>query len=838
VGIRLTLVTGPAGFGKTTVLAQAYREVIARGGWAIWLGCHENDADPAHFLDSLCAAAALAGVNQDHALFTPADLAERIAAFRGSVCLMLDDFERIIGSAAEPLVERLITLLPSDTHVILGSRMTPRSWFLARELRGEAATIDPKALRLTGTELQSLLHERFAADDVSRIEQLTEGWPVAVQLTRLRSRDSTALRDLLVALERGGFGLFDYLAERVLESLSLEQREFLRDTSILPFVNPRAINALTLRDDGYALLAGIMHLQPIITVTADSELTIRLHPLFRQFMRDQLARTGQTREAELHRRAARFFSERGRILEALQHALDADDVTLAVEIFDAAGAEMLLFTLGPRKVRQILTLMPERARERSIRWYFTELITGTLDGRAAFCFQLLDSFKKDLPHATPSYVATDDIPTWLKFADALADLWTGLLRDLYAPSPTPLLELATRAASHVRRGLKGSDCYLAMVRAFEALINARHGQLSNAHVALNEYRDLCVRSGTAANMPSIDPQRCMLAFLAGDFDESLRLMPKATARRLDKFDDPEELLLFMTRSLLGVINYERGAFQEALEATDSVPLNPERTLAEILALCIRTKVLCHEALGSPTRADTELQNAFVDARRQNASRLLMYLTALKTEIHSRRGLKTTPQPDLIAFLEQELAYPEPSWIMLDQAARALQDRKSLEQLSTLAEAQGRRHLQATALIMLAACEGQDTETAAMHLRAALEITSQNGATQPYVDLAPNITGLLVRLGAEPAPPQVALHRRLVLRALESRQDTAPTLWESLSDRERDILLALAAQPTTKAVARALGLSPETVKHHLKRIFAKLGVHSRSEALEKLSSLVG
>jgi LuxR family maltose regulon positive regulatory protein len=138
-----------------------------------------------------------------------------------------------------------------------------------------------------------------------------------VQLARLRSRDVGASHELLRALQQGAHGLFEYLAERVVESLSHAQRDFLRDTSILPFVNPLAANAVMQRDDGYALLASVIHLQPIVTVTGDAVLTVRLHPLFRQYMRDQLARSGRERECELHRRAAEFLASTGRIPEAV-----------------------------------------------------------------------------------------------------------------------------------------------------------------------------------------------------------------------------------------------------------------------------------------------------------------------------------------------------------------------------------------------------------------------------------------------------------------------------------------------------------------------------------------
>jgi LuxR family transcriptional regulator, maltose regulon positive regulatory protein len=161
--------------------------------------------------------------------------------------------------------------------------------------------------------------------------------------------------------------------------------------------------------------------------------------------------------------------------------------------------------------------------------------------------------------------------------------------------------------------------------------------------------------------------------------------------------------------------------------------------------------------------------------------------------------------------------------------------KISERLVDIARTQGRGHLEAVGLVLLARAQfaSRDEQSAAATLRAALTITSGNRATQPYVDLAPDLGTLLVRVSMERGSPQLAAHRRSVLRAIESRTSLQPSVWNTLSERERDILSALAAHNTTKAVARELGLSPETVKHHLKRIFTKLGVHSREEALERV-----
>lgn len=851
---RITLVRGPAGFGKTTLLAQAYRQVVARGQKAVWLDCSELDADPGHCLDSLYAAALSIGMDGSDLEFTIADFAKRLARIDAAAYLFLDEFERLAATPVEEMIERLAAALPGGAHLIIASRQAPRTWFLRRELRGLATTIEALDLRLTGTELQTLLSERFDAREVEQIEHLTEGWPMAVQLARLRSRDTVALRELLGTLERGGLGLFEYLAERVVESLSEEQQRFLRDTSILAFVNPLAANALMERDDGYALLSSVMHLQPIVTVTGDSELTIRLHPLFRQFMRDQLAKSGQQRERELQQRAARFFAARGRTSEAVQHALEASDNALAAELLKRAGGEELIFTIGPRKVEAILAALPAGTVELSIRLRFMELLMVAVEGRTAVVEVLAQRFIAALDADLASATRTVPSLQWAHYARGMTAIVLAFLQDLHAGCSPGAVAQALEMDWYCRRHFATEERHLGIVLAFEILLFARCGNAADARRCLEDYHALCERNRFAPNLPSINPQRGMLEFLGGDFDKAQLLFERCAELRLDHFAEPEVLLAQLSKALLGMVLYERGRLDDALLLIEGLRTDLDASLSEIVTLSYRTRVLSAERLRGRDIADALLDEAFLQARKRDATRLLVYLRALRLELLHRRDRQRADGADDLAairtFLDVELARPDPSWLFLDQCSRAVipllialhrdEEAASLAQRTRdVAQAQGRRHLEATSLILLARAQAQGDRTRAIEtLRAALAFTSETGTVQPYVDLAPQLGQLMVAALAVRTAPSIADHVRTVLRVLDGDPAAESDAWRSLSERERDILLVLAAHASTKAAARALGLAPETVKHHLKRIYGKLGVHTREEALAQIARLSG
>lgn len=210
----------------------------------------------------------------------------------------------------------------------------------------------------------------------------------------------------------------------------------------------------------------------------------------------------------------------------------------------------------------------------------------------------------------------------------------------------------------------------------------------------------------------------------------------------------------------------------------------------------------------------------------------------------------TSMDPLVCVLEQEMARADASWVVTTLLGRAVIPalalsgrhdlaRRLAEGLIGRAELCGHRLFQAVAQILLAYARDAagDAGGARAQLGAALHSTCTMRVVRPYIDIWAAKANLhLVRSIAEQTSADLIEHIRSLLRVLDATLPQSLDGWSSLSERERDVLSALSAHATTKAVAKTLGLSPETVKHHLKRIFAKLGVHSRTEALERLAHL--
>jgi ATP/maltotriose-dependent transcriptional regulator MalT len=846
--LHCTLVVGPAGFGKTTLLAQAYRALTGDAQAVIWLECNEHDADPSHFLASLYDAADAAGANTTDPEFNTSDIARRAGDLAQNIYFCIDALEHIIATDSEPLLERLLACLPKSTRVLLGSRRQPNSWFLERELQGLAATIEANELRLTRPELGELLTERFTPEQILLVSALTEGWPVAAQLTRLRARDIPSVGEMLERLAHEGLGLFEYLAHKVLEGLSPEQRELLRATSILSSIRPALANALLQRDDGYALLSGVLRLAPIVSVTSDPELTLRVHPLLRQYMRGELARMGQEQVQILHCRAARALAASGQILEAVQHALEADDLSLAVEVFDQAGGEEMIFTLGPRQVAMVIGTLPPAARPLSLRLQFTDFLLALVEGHARLAADFRTRLLQNLTLSNAP--AHGPIALWKQFAADYANATIELLADLNEGVSPGVLErcAAVERLSHLN--FARNEAYLGLILALEVLIFCRHTNASEARRALNDYIALCERNHFAPHLPSVNPQRGMLAFLEGDFDAALNFLARPQSKRIDRFAEPEPLLAQLSKCLVTRIEYERNEPEQAFSLIDSTVIDPDRTLPESWALSCCLRALCLEALNRPAEADHILEQEQRQARRRDARRLSLIIDAQRLELSLRRSQPQLGQLDTLEqALQREAARVEASWLFVLVLGRAVipalvatgehaRSRPLAESLVTRAQACGNQLLIATGRILSAqaAHAAGDITRAHEHLTEALNITGPMRAVRPYMDCWPKVTAPLLQIIAQQISVQTGEHIRQILRLLDATVPGTLPGWSELSERERDVLSALSAHTTTKAVAKQLGLSPETVKHHLKRIFAKLDVHSRTEALQWLARL--
>ncbi|RBK17292.1 helix-turn-helix transcriptional regulator, partial [Xanthomonas oryzae pv. oryzae] len=329
----LTLLLAPAGFGKTTLLAQWHAQLSAREPGAVaWLSLDEEDADAARFLGHLALALQSAGA--DHALCAavlhtrdqnPRETAMLlIRALRTAprrISVIVDDYDRLGSSLVDDVVLRLIEHSGGRLHLLLATRRVPNLPLARLDLQAQLSRIGSAHLALDDVEAQALLGPHVPASVVDELRRYTEGWPVALQHARLwLEGDAQRQQEVAARFSGRSAQIAAYLAEQVVDDLDADTRDLLLRTSPLERINATLADAVRQRDDSGRLLARLEHFHGLLVPLDGEREWFRYHPLFADFLQQLLDREHPGQSVQLHQRAARWFGEHQRLAEAVRHA--------------------------------------------------------------------------------------------------------------------------------------------------------------------------------------------------------------------------------------------------------------------------------------------------------------------------------------------------------------------------------------------------------------------------------------------------------------------------------------------------------------------------------------
>jgi len=357
LGHRLTLISAPAGFGKTTLLgawAQSLQQPVS------WLSLDEADDEPYRFLTYFVAALqktddTVGQVMQD--LWEapgrlPIDrlmigLINSIAAVPTPIVLILDDYQAI----GQPEIHQVVTFLldhcPPQMHLVIASREDPPLPLSQLRARGQIMEIRERDLRFTTQEsvvfLNQVMGLRLTADEVSTLETRTEGWIAGLQLAALSMRDRADTEGFVRSLTGTHRHILDYLTDEVLGRQPEQVRAFLLHTSILDRLTGPLCNALTGEENGQEILE-LLDSANLFLIPLDEERRwYRYHPLFRDLLRYYLKEEVPTQSVVvLHRRACAWLAQHDLKAEALPHAITGQDLDCAADLIEAIAAGPIL----------------------------------------------------------------------------------------------------------------------------------------------------------------------------------------------------------------------------------------------------------------------------------------------------------------------------------------------------------------------------------------------------------------------------------------------------------------------------------------------------------------
>jgi LuxR family maltose regulon positive regulatory protein len=817
---QILVVSAPAGSGKTLMLADWVRS--GEGPETAWISLDSDDNDPRRLWSAVEASAlslpSMAGkaerAGRDAVPPEDADLVEALADLLDGadrpVRVVLDDVHELTGREVLRDLARLIRLRPSGLQLVLASRSDPPISVPRLRLEGRLYELRADALRFTLADTTALLTATgltLSEPQVRVLHARTEGWAAGLRLAALAMRRTDDPVAFLTEFSGDERSVADYLTGEILDGLPPASQDFLRVVSVCSPLPAALAVDLSDRADADRVLDELLHDTALVERTSPGE--YRIHPLLRSYLAADLARTRPDVYRELQRSAARWWVEHQEPIHALRHAERAGDRALITALVRQSGVPLLLGgDMGP--VRRALAAVGADARTADPWLALTAAITH-LDAR-------------DLPAAATELKNARD--AWpeapgpgldaLRASAELLAAGLGLEGASFAVAGTGDAEPELEALLHVSRGAAelgkpdGADVDLARRELEQALLLARSQDLGylevqslmmlatlaamiGDHPSMTLMAERAVaaaaRRGRHPSAWSAGPMG-MLAYadlMAGD--------PAAAAARCDEalstWDTLPPEAAYTLHAVHGAALADQGQRAAGLAEIRSARAEfadtpaPPSMLAELGVLEHRAALL-NGNLDAAARVEKWL------APRTGGTGELRLVRAWTEAANGRHELaRTIVQPALEAGMRTLLP-------------------------STVVEA----HL----VIAESALQADDLDGGRSSLEAALALAEVIGAVRPFALAGPRTQQLLTARAAGNGTGPFA-HR-----VAAARIAVVPDAAALLSDRELAVLAMLPSLLSAREIAAEFTVSVNTVKSHIRSIYAKLGVSSRRDAV--------
>ena len=860
-GLRgpLTLVSAPAGFGKTTLVATW---AAGSGVPAAWVSLDGTDSDPTRFVSYVVMALRRAGVEirtagdwqpdgtatagRSNPQAEVAQVVNGVQAFGADCLLILDDYHLLSGAEVHGLTRFLLEHAPANLHLVLVSRADPPLPLALLRGRGHLAELRSADLRFSQGEALTFLSEimgvELSSADVTRLNRRTEGWVAGLQMAAVSMRGRGDVSAFIKAFAGSHRYIMDYLLEEVWSRQTPEVQAFLLSTSILTSMCASLCDALG-EADSQSVLEMLDRQNLFIEPLDERRLWFRYHRLFRDLLQQRLTRLQPGDASALHDAASRWYEEHQRPAEAIEHALAAGgDDRAAALILEAAEA-----TLARSELTTFLSWVAALPDDYLSRWpglavyvAWSSLWGGTspraihaiLDdleaapdvaaGRAAalrattalYCGDI-DAMAEHTARARRELAADDVLfRGMLNFLEVLQGVDAG-----GSAEDAPHLRKVAR-----RNAERGNLLAATMTLVSLAEIYMRQGRLSEAEPV---YEEALAMAQTDRGEPIPVAGQAIIglgtiAYLRDDLERAWPLAKEGTA--LAKLAG--EAFALDGVLLLARLNRATGDDRAASELLEQ---------ARMFAVAFDATDLDDEMVAIELANHSVISGDLAGARRwaENAGLLPVAPAAWKTSVDGgpfsrlRKYQMATVARLLLAEGDATAALEAASWAAdcLERRGRVVYQAEALALASIALERLGRR------------AQAVDT------LDRALWLAEPCGYVRGFVEmgqeLVPLLGAVLGRRGAGAAGLPLASR---VLAAL-SGQDAGATpshrgppvergpLLDPLTDRERAVLGLLPTHLSSSEIAQRLVVAPSTVRSHIKRIYSKLGAHSRDQAVQ-------
>ena len=859
---RLAVIKAPAGFGKTS-LAVSWSEWLGQHGSSVaWLTIDTDDNEPSRFFLYVAQAIRRAapevgadalGLVRETFLINPraivSSLINDLSDLDEEFYLFLEDYHWVNDRGIHDAVSFFLKNAPSHVHLILTTRTEPPLPLPSLRANNQLLEIDPSALRFDLQETREFLDREkpgaLAPADVRLLHSKTEGWPAQLRIV-VSTSSGEDFRQYVHNLSSMQRPIDDYLSE-MLDSLPTDLVAFMLRTAILDRLSAPLCEAVAQTTLARALLASIEKRQLLLTALDQEGEWFRYHPLLAAYLRRRLESDLGNELPDLHRRASRWYASQELWTEAVQHAITGGDSDQALGWLKNCAMDLvkkgdLLTLLGWQRLFPPAVMSEQPEVRLAIAWGMALAV------RCDEALDLVQEIERDIgTNSSPHKEATrcecdvirsvaiaikDDSKTSLSIAqsclDRTADPWT-----------------ANVASNVVRFGrLKAGD-----LKNFYATPWIPYSVDEDKRNVFATVYYRCLQGLAEA-------QQLHIAAADRSFREALRLAEQHVS--------PNSVAAALPASLIARVRYDQGQLDEA-EAMliDRVPLIDTGTMLECVlgSYFVMARVASH-------RGNLERAHALLDwAENQGNARGWGRLSAAAALERARQYLdegQTNQVAECLNRLER-LAAAHPvatscAWsdihryATLTRAYIAIAEARFDDAISILSEL--RRELEGVHNLHLALRVEARLATVRFRAHKVAEATTcfreilprfaQAGIYHTLLDEGLEIGPLLAafhkdaeRTGSSPELMSYVSKLMTFWRSrhqAELEQTPTSVLTEPLSARESEILKLIAEGLSNKEIARALAITPETVKSHVKHIFIKLNVEKRAQAVSRAQML--
>lgn len=842
----LTLISAPAGFGKSTLVGEWARQ---QEHAVFWLSLDADDNDLGRFLRYVRhALQPLAETTGALPAELPASedpltrLLNQLAALSQPFALILDDYHVITEPEIQEAMRYLVEHLPPQMHVLISSRADP-PWPLGRQrARGLLLEVRADELRFTRQQSGELLEKtagrKLADEDIAALDRRTEGWAAGLHLAGLSLRSQQDVAAFVRSFTGSHRFLMDYLLEEILDQQPPDRRTFLLHTAILNRLSASQCDAVTQRQDSQQVLADLeasnLFLQPL----DDRRRWYRYHHLFGDLLHSQLRQEISAEAyAALHRRAAHWYEETGLLSDAIRHAVAAEDVGMVVRMTE----NLALFAMDHEEFSGLvgwLDRLPEAVYQQYPWLYVTRALAFSkvgyeraIEEEAARVHAALSRPGMDPETArrvrgqlaaVESYLAElrDDAPVAIRKAEEALDLipagqvplrcyvsirlanclvWSGALEEAIA-TYRKAGALARRAGDHQSVIVALSEANVVQMfsgSVLQALAQSEELCGYAEQLAARDGRQLPGMGVLYRHMSHIQRER-------NELEDAVRLAQDAL--RISQRWGEREAIFFATLALARA-HFAQGRVGDADALLDRAGWIADQMTPKVMEFA-RLWRMYHQLL----QGRTEEASAWVYGAGVSSPGDFSYALRFKYEVYAR-----------YLFMSGDLK----------GALRVV------ETLARVLKQAGDRYTYIRAgvfqsLVLQSLGRNQDARA---RFVTALAAARAGGYIRAVLDEGAGVVDLLhmaVAAGRESEYAGLLLEKHASAPwplALDAAAGEG-----LLSEREMEVLRLLQTSLTVPEIAEQLFVAPSTVRSHVKNIYAQLDVHSRSEAVAKAKEL--